>query len=213
MNKFTLGVAVASLAAAGGAYALEARDSPQHIAEQDRIITRADAETRAGSMFDRLDANRDGKLDPADRAAHQAQMFDRIDRDHNGQISRAEFTGFHGAGPDGGGDHGPMGMGGDPMRPGGSGGRHGHGHHGPDGGGMMMMMGRMADANGDGSVSRAEFVAAGLRRFDAADANHDGKLSPAERQAAHRSMAERMGGGWEQHGAAASPSPSDPAPR
>lgn len=49
---------------------------------------------------------------------------------------------------------------------------------GPMGGGMGMM--RMADANGDGVVTRAEYVAAVDARFARMDANHDGMLSPDE---------------------------------
>jgi hypothetical protein len=49
-------------------------------------------------------------------------------------------------------------------------------------------MGKMADANGDGVVTKDEFVAGALARFDAGDTNHDGSLTPAERQAAHAAM-------------------------
>lgn len=37
-----------------------------------------------------------------------------------------------------------------------------------------------ADANGDGVVTRAEFLAQAGARFDRMDANHDGKLTPDE---------------------------------
>jgi len=66
--------------------------------------------------------------------------------------------------------------------------RHGR-HDGPRGGmkGPMMGFGK-ADADGDRSVTRAEFVAAALQRFDAADTNKDGKVTPEERRAAHDKM-------------------------
>ncbi|MGI4733051.1 MAG: hypothetical protein ACRYFW_15090 [Janthinobacterium lividum] len=53
------------------------------------------------------------------------------------------------------------------------------------GGGAAML--RMADANGDGVVTRAEYLAAVDARFDRMDANHDGVLSPDEMP---------MRGGW-----------------
>ena len=43
-------------------------------------------------------------------------------------------------------------------------------------------MGRFGrDANGDGVVTRAEWVAAANAQFDRLDANHDGKLDATER--------------------------------
>ncbi len=63
---------------------------------------------------------------------------------------------------------------------------------------MSGMMAHMADANGDGKISRDEFVAAALHRFDRADANHDGQLTKAERDAARDARRARMHdhGGW-----------------
>ena len=37
-----------------------------------------------------------------------------------------------------------------------------------------------ADANGDGTITRAEWIAAANARFDKLDANHDGKLIVGE---------------------------------
>lgn len=50
----------------------------------------------------------------------------------------------------------------------------------------------MMDSNGDGKVSRDEFVGGSLRRFDMVDADHDGQLTKAERQAAMEAMRARM---------------------
>lgn len=208
MKKFAIGLSLAALAVAGTAMA-EQVWGPGH--QRDATVTRADALARSAQMFDRLDVNKDGKLDPADREAMKAAMFDKIDSNHDGQISRVEFIamrpgmgpgpmgghpmggpgmgeghmGGPGDGPKMGGDH----MGGDhmagPGMRGGHGGRHGMG-------GMMLM--HMADANKDGAVSKAEFTSAAATRFDGADSNHDGSLTPAERQAAHQAMRERMRG-------------------
>ena len=52
------------------------------------------------------------------------------------------------------------------------------------------------DKNGDGSVSKDEWVAAGrpAERFDAVDANHDGKVTAEELAAAMAAMRQRQGG-------------------
>ena len=126
-------------------------------------VTRAQAEARAGQMFDRMDANKDGRVDAADRAARQAAMFDRIDADKNGQISREEFTAHHAA----------MGQ----RREGHRMGRH-NGRHG----GQHAMMGP------DGTATRAEFTAAALARFDRMDADKNGTVTVEERRAARESM-------------------------
>lgn len=184
MKTITKGVSIAALALAGLGVAHAAQDQRPDRPDRNATIIRADAQAKAEAMFDRMDVNKDGKLDEADRAAKQAQMFDRIDTDHNGSISREEFAAAHrgmGEGP----DHGP----GD-----GKGGRM-HGHRmGGGGEGHMGMMGQMADTNGDKAITKAEFVAAALKRFDQADANHDGKLTPDERKAAFGKAREHMKG-------------------
>ena len=180
MKKIAIGLSLAALAVAGTAMAEQAWGPGQ----RDATVTRADALARAAQMFDRLDVNNDGKLDPADREAMHAAMFDKIDTNKDGQLSRAEFMAMR---PDMGGHamggEGPK-MDGDHM---------GAGHMGGHGMGGMMLM-RMADTNHDGTVSKDEFMAAAATRFDSADTNHDGSLTPAERQAAHQAMRERMRG-------------------
>jgi Ca2+-binding EF-hand superfamily protein len=55
-----------------------------------------------------------------------------------------------------------------------------------------------ADADGDGKLTKAEFQAALMRRFDMADADHDGQLTKAERDDARAQMMARFmqrGGG------------------
>ncbi|MEO5598148.1 MAG: EF-hand domain-containing protein [Novosphingobium sp.] len=183
MKKATLALSVAALAAAALAIAGTAiyAEGPKmagmahHMMMDpmgDKTVTRVEAAAKAGDMFDKLDANHDGKLDKADREAREAAHFDKMDADHNGSISRDEFMAAHRMGEVREGQ----------MRNGGM--RH------P---GAMMAMFHMADTNKDNALSKDEFTAAALKRFDMADANHDGKLTPDERKAARAKMRARMG--------------------
>ena len=70
----------------------------------------------------------------------------------------------------------------------GKGGGMGHGMGGP---GAMFAM---ADEDGDGVVTRAEFTAMTTKHFDQVDADHDGKVTRAEAEAAHKLMMAAMGG-------------------
>lgn len=61
--------------------------------------------------------------------------------------------------------------------------------------------GSRADEDGDGKVSKDEYVTAQLRRFDSQDADKDGKLTKAERDAARERRGRGGpggggGGGW-----------------
>ncbi|MGE3689982.1 MAG: EF-hand domain-containing protein [Novosphingobium sp.] len=208
MNKLTLGLSFAALAACGAAFAAQI-DTPAKGWGNPGPVTRAEAQTRANAMFDRLDANKDGKLDATDRearrTARRTAMFDQLDANKDGQVSRDEFTNFRmerGMGRRGEGMGGP-GMGGHGK------GHHRMGHHGMGHHGMGGMMQGMADTNKDGAVSKDEFMAAHTAHFDRMDADHDGTVTVEERQAARQamrqSMRKRMGAPAE----AASPAPAD----
>lgn len=133
-------------------------------------MTRAQAMQMANTHFDRMDANKDGKLDRADREAMHAkmaaEMFDRTDANHDGMISRDEWNA-------GAAKMAAM-----------------HGGSGMRGRPMMRHMGMMADADGDRAISRDEFQKRALEHFDRVDANHDGTISAAEREQAHAAMRE-----------------------
>lgn len=189
MKKLTLAATTAVLAMGATALYAAPGGTMRRDTNGDGAISRAEAQAQVTAMFARMDANNDGKLDAADRAAHQAQMFDKIDTDKNGAISRAEFDAHHagmgahkGGGEHAGMDHGQGGPGGHRMA------MRMHG-----GGGMGML--RMADANNDGAVTRAEAEAAALKHFDTVDANKDGQISRDERRAAMQAMRGKMGHG------------------
>jgi hypothetical protein len=174
MKPIALGLSAAALLLVGTAFAAPADDAARsRDAARDRIVTRAEVATQATRLFARLDANHDGNIDRTDREARQElrrkARFDRLDADRNGELTREEFTARRGDG------QGLWRFGRDQAM-----------QRGPLRRGMMM--GRMADTDGDRAVTQAEFVAAALRRFDRLDANHDGRVTRAERQPARRQM-------------------------
>ncbi len=196
MKKLTLAISAAVLAVTGAgvaAFAAEATGHRMMGPMADITVTRAEASAHANAMFDKLDANHDGKIDAGDREARQIEHFKKMDTDGNGAISQAEFLAGHAR------KMGERGMGqgraGDGMKDRGMGDRGAMRHEGR---GEMPMMGmvmlKMADTNKDGAVSRDEFVGSAMAHFDQADANHDGKLTPDERRAAMKAMHEKMKG-------------------
>ena len=70
------------------------------------------------------------------------------------------------------------------------------------------------DKNGDGVVSKDEWVAAGrpAERFDIVDQNHDGKITVEELTAAMAAMRARQGGSAPPPAPAPQPAPQ-PAPK
>ncbi|MBC2664382.1 EF-hand domain-containing protein [Novosphingobium flavum] len=202
MKKITLALSAAALGLAGtvaGVAVAQQAARPDRPMMQDPFgnatVTRAEAQAKALELFARLDANKDGKIDKADREIRRSvrldEMFAKLDTNKDGKIDKAEFAAAHQPGA------GPM----DGMR-----GMHRMGP-GP-------MMGRM-DGNGDKAVTRDEFVAGALKRFDAADANKDGKLTPEERRAAMRQhMGDRGGrhGGGHRGGPMGGPGMTPPPP-
>jgi hypothetical protein len=157
---FSLIAGAVALAAGGAAFA-------QAAGAERPPMTRAVAEQRSARAFDRLDANHDGKLDPGDRAERRKAHFDRLDADKDGSLSYAEFD----AAPaprdearDGRFAHRGERTGKRRMAL-----RGGFGGHS----GVI----RLADADKDGAITRAEFQAAALTRFDRLDADKDGAVT------------------------------------
>lgn len=208
IRKFMGTVAVGSLFVGGLAVSHLALAQPGHEghggprggimamadANKDGKVSKAELTAALDARFTKLDANRDGKLTKEDRElrrqARLDQRFAALDSDKNGQISKAEFDAGHQARfgrPDGDGK---------PGRHEGRGfARHGHGK-----GGMMRGHG-FGDADKDGVVTRAEFMAGPLAMFDKADANKDGAVTADEMRAAHHAAREA----WQARRAAEAP--------
>jgi hypothetical protein len=171
MKKTAISLSLAALVLGSGAYAAPGAPSPalKRDSDSNGVVTRAEAQRAAASIFTQMDVNKDGTFDRADRAARreamQARMFDRLDANKDGQITRAEFMtdkGARRAGPRGG------------FRAD----RRGPGELNANPGGAAASPGLAA------AMTQDQFVAAALQRFDARDANKDGQLTQAERQAA-----------------------------
>lgn len=150
----------------------------QNGAATDRVETRADALARADRMFDRLDANKDGKITPREMVDARGPMGP-------GGPGKAPVkdgkqpSADNAPPPPPGGHRGPGGM---------------RGMRGMHGGFGSLRMYADLDANNDGVITRDEFRAHAVKMFDRMDTNKDGKIDAAERKAAHDAMRERMRG-------------------
>lgn len=179
----TIPLVLASAAAialmGGAAYA----QAPERGAARGGDMTREQVEQRTVAAFERMDANKDGVLDTADREAHKAQRaerraqrqearFARLDADGDGAISKAEFDAPRERVAKGDGKDGK---------------RFGHRRHRMGGFGGPGPF----KADGDKSMTQAEFTAAALERFDRADANNDGTVTGAERRDAFKASREQ----------------------
>lgn len=140
-------------------------------------VTKAEAMAKADERFAKMDVNNDGTLNQADRAAKMKERFAKLDADKNGAINEAEFVAAHEARMEKREDRREM----RGERKGGGHKGHRMGGRGGMGGGMKMLA--LADANGDKSVTKAEFRTAAEARFAKADTNNDGTISAEERKA------------------------------
>ena len=189
------GAALLALAAAASAQPPAGPDGPRGPRPgRDADVTRQQVIERTDRMFERLDANRDGRFTPEEARAGREQrreqmaerMFDRLDLDHNGSITREEMAQARTR------HHARRGEGGHGMR--GPGMRHrrmGMRHGGPGGPGMRG--GRGAALFGEqGFVTREQWRERALARFDRVDADRNGTVTAAERRAAREQRRERM---------------------
>lgn len=115
------------------------------------------------------DADGDGVITLEEHNSHADAMFARMDANGDGVLNaedreqlRAEMDGKRG---------------------------HQYGHRGGKRGGKRMM--KLADANNDGAISRAEFDAAAKARFAKMDADKSGTITAEEREAAREAFKAR----------------------
>ena len=198
------GVAIAQTAPTAAPTAQARPDRPDRNAPE----TRAQAQQRAEAMFARMDANNDGKLDQADRDARRAQRseaaFTRMDANRDGNVSRAEWDAAQQARQTRMNERRQQ-RGQQAGEAGGE--RRGHGMRGGRGGHHMGGMMRGGDRNA--TVTREQFVANALARFDRMDANRDGTVTAEERQAARQAMRQQRGErGQGGHRAVPAPAPA-----
>jgi Ca2+-binding EF-hand superfamily protein len=148
-------------------------------------VTRDQALARADQRFQRMDANRDGRVTAEElrqvvqaRMARreerggqrQDQLFERLDTNRDGQLSREEFAQRRALR---GERRAARGMG---------------GMDGPRGGRMAMRL-----LGEDGVLTMEEFRQQALRRFERLDANRDGRVSGEERRNVREQRRERRG--------------------
>lgn len=190
-------IAAASFAALAGAagIAMAQQEGPQNRpfgvfqadSNNDGVVTRAEFDASRAARFQALDTNRDGQLTREEMRAGRGERggrghhgrgghrgmhggFERADANNDGNITREEFLSrptqmF--ARLDANHD-GVISANERPQR-----GERGERHDR-----------RGADANNDGQIARAEFIAMGASRFERMDANHDGRVTREESEAA-----------------------------
>lgn len=140
-------------------------------------------EGRGMPMMEKVDTDKDGSISMAEADAAAKARFEAMDENKDGSLSPSEF------------DKAP--------RPDGMNGKEGagQGRKAPDSGrGPMRGEGRgmmrekrfeSMDADKDGKVSEAEFLAGAKKRHEWMDTNKDGKISKDEMQARREKMKEK----------------------
>lgn len=143
-------------------------------------ITRADTLTMANQRFDRIDTNKDGMINAAEMAAHQNTMQERrAQRMAARAAARADETATQAN---------------DAATTARREARAKFAKAREEARNARAEYGfAMRDADGDGLISRDEFTAPALKRFDRADADGDGVVTPEERAAMRQSRRAERG--------------------
>jgi hypothetical protein len=193
IRMFSAGVAFAVVAISSPGLAVhagagQAGSPPMHE------LTFAEVKAQADRVWNRLDANHDGRIDRADRDARLLEYFAMADTNHDGVISKDEFLAAMRAREAKWEEHGHNERDRDELGPPGPPPPGAPQDFRPDvvGGGMgdgpnmaMAIIGpALHGARTDGVITRAAFDTALKARFDAIDVNHDGSLSQEELRAA-----------------------------
>lgn len=169
--------------AAGLMFAAAAMAAPQGKParlDPNASVSRSDTLAMMNQRFDRIDTNADGMIDPAEMAAHRETMKTwRAKRQAAQAATRAE------------------GAAAEANEAATAARREAWAKFTKAREEARSARGQlgfaMRDADGDGLISRDEFTAPALRRFDRADADGDGVVTPAERAAAREARRSRRG--------------------
>lgn len=132
-------------------------------------VTRADTLAMANARFGRIDANKDGMIDAAEMAAHREKM----------QEWRAKRMAARADAPAAADDAAKAERRARWAKRAEERAANGAGKAEGKRGNWFARL----DSDGDGMISRDEFTAPALKRFDRADANSDGIVTPEERAA------------------------------
>lgn len=130
----------------------------------------------AGPMGARADIDKNGQLTKAELTAHLDQRFKAMDTNGNDQIETAEMQAAKQERQAKRAERRE-------ARSGEAIGKRAGEHRGENRGGKQAGKRGQIDANGDGIITRDEFGARALKRFDRADANGDGVVTQEERAA------------------------------
>lgn len=160
------------------ATAFAAPQGPRARLDPNASVTRADTLTMASQRFDRIDANKDGMIDAAEMAAHHSQMEQRrAQRMAARAAKRTDEAAANEAAT--AARREPW----EKLAKARAEARSAQGEFGF----------AMRDADGDGLITREEFTAPAMKRFDRADANSDGVITPEERAAMRGARRMRRG--------------------
>lgn len=140
----------------------------------------------AGPMGARADLDKDGQLTRTELTTHLDQRFMAIDANGNGQIEAAEMEAAKQNRQAKRAERRE-------ARSGDAAGKRSGEKRAENRGAMRAGKRGQLDANGDGVISRDEFGARALKRFERADANDDGVVTQEERAAMKEARKARRG--------------------
>lgn len=191
MQKASLiGAGLVSLMLAGTA--LAAPDGKRAGLDRSAPVARAYMLAMANTRFDRIDANQDGMIEAAEMTAHREQMREKM-RERRAERRAQRMAAQAEAGADAATDDADSA--GDAARwqerraqRMAAMAKRGDGQPGQRGQWLARM-----DTDGDGMISRDEFAARAMKRFDRADADSDGIVTPEERAAMREARRARRG--------------------